>query len=411
MASGHVGQLQEVEEHNGDVTEDCFINEVVSEESDNEADDDETTGMDGTHECDGGSSSASSSARSVVTEFLPLEKAKSIVWNHFGFPARSGKFIQKDKRLRKEVYCKLCKRSLSYKGNTTNMIVHLQSRHSAAYSEIVDQLKTTGNAHSSASLSKNQPSIEDSFNKLAPLPRSSSRWKALTNSICYFLAKDLHPLSTVYDQGFLHMLKVFEPRYSPPDRTTFSRHYLTEMYTKEREKICKQTSGGLQWYAITCDGWTSRANHSYLSVTINNKWELKWFLLETGEMVEQHTAVNLANYLDEVLDRWNLPITQVSAVVTDNATNITAAIARLERQRIGCFSHTLQLSVQKALTLPVMSKAIARGKCLVSHFHTSVKSTNILHQKQRGLKHAEHKLIQVHFYFNHNDNNEVYISL
>ena len=27
------------------------------------------------------------------------------------------------------------------------------------------------------------------------------------------------------------------------------------------------------------------------------------FLLETGEMVEQHTAVNLPNYLEEVLDR------------------------------------------------------------------------------------------------------------
>ena len=57
---------------------------------------------DGTHECDGGSSSASSNATSglsAVTEFLPLEKAKSIVWNHFGFPARSGKFIQKDKPL------------------------------------------------------------------------------------------------------------------------------------------------------------------------------------------------------------------------------------------------------------------------------------------------------------------------
>ena len=27
------------------------------------------------------------------------------------------------------------------------------------------------------------------------------------------------------------------------------------------------------------------------------------FLLETGEMVEQHTSVNLPNYLEEVLDR------------------------------------------------------------------------------------------------------------
>ena len=138
MASENVVEEQEVEEVEEpleDITGDCFINEVVSEES--EANDDETT-TDGTHECDGGSSSASSSTSSIVTEFLPLEKAKSIVWNYFGFPAQSGKFIQKDKRLRKEVYCKLCKRPLSYKGNTTNMIVHLQSRHSAVYREIVD---------------------------------------------------------------------------------------------------------------------------------------------------------------------------------------------------------------------------------------------------------------------------------
>ena len=91
MATGHV--VEEVEEPLKDVTEDCFIyegNEEVTEESDdNVADDNETT-TDGTPECDGGSSSASLSATcgvTAVTEFLPLEKTKSIVWNHFGFPA------------------------------------------------------------------------------------------------------------------------------------------------------------------------------------------------------------------------------------------------------------------------------------------------------------------------------------
>ena len=110
-------------------------------------------------------------------------------------------------------------------------------------------------------------------------------------------------------------------------------------------------SDGLQWYAVTSDGWSSRANHSYISVTlhyVNNEWELKCFLLETREMVEQHTEINLANYLKEVLVHWNLPATQISAAVTDNASNITAAIARLEWQHLGCFSHTLQLSVLKA---------------------------------------------------------------
>ena len=43
---------------------------------------------------------------------------------------------------------------------------------------------------------------------------------------CQFLTTDLVPIDTVNDPGFRKMLKVLEPRYALPDRTTFSRHYL-----------------------------------------------------------------------------------------------------------------------------------------------------------------------------------------
>ena len=52
---------------------------------------------------------------------------------------------------------------------------------------------------------------------------------------------------------------------------------------------------GLQWCAVTSDDWSSRANRSYISVALHyvyNEWELKYFLLETGEIVEQHTYSN-----------------------------------------------------------------------------------------------------------------------
>ena len=147
-------------------------NDEESEEDDinSEVDDDDDLMI-----SDGGNANTTSDAN-VVTEYLPLEKAKSVVWTHFGFPARPGKFIQKDKRLRKEVFCKLCKQSLSYKGNTTNMIVHLQSRRPTEFNEISDQLKSGGGAQSSTTLPKCQPLIHDSFRKLTPL-WSSSRWK------------------------------------------------------------------------------------------------------------------------------------------------------------------------------------------------------------------------------------------
>ena len=63
--------------------------------------------------------------------------------------------------------------------------------------------------------------------------------------------------------------------------------------------------------------------------------------------------------------------------------------------RLACFSHVLHLAVQKALVVPEIVKAITRAKHLVVHFRHSVKSTNILRQKQRDLKFSEDKLKQV----------------
>ena len=61
-------------------------------------------------------------------------------------------------------------------------------------------------------------------------------------------------------------------------------------------------------------------------------------MLETVEITTEHTAVNLSSYLQESLGRWNLQSTQVSAAVTDNASNITAAISRMEWLHFGYFS-------------------------------------------------------------------------
>ena len=76
---------------------------------------------------------ASSSSVSEERMLLPLEKAKSGVWDYFGFPAQGGDFIEKDKKKRTTVFCKLCPKQLRYQGNTTNMIVHLQYHHRSEF--------------------------------------------------------------------------------------------------------------------------------------------------------------------------------------------------------------------------------------------------------------------------------------
>ena len=45
-------------------------------------------------------------------ELIPLEKAKSAVWDYFGFPAMNSQFKVKKKRM--EVYCKLWPKIMQY---------------------------------------------------------------------------------------------------------------------------------------------------------------------------------------------------------------------------------------------------------------------------------------------------------
>jgi len=76
----------------------------------------------------------------------------------------------------------------------------------------------------------------------------------------------------------------------------------------------------------------------------------------------------------------SLQSTQVSAVVTDNVSNVIAAINKLEWLHFGCFSYALQLGLQKTISLAdILVEQVV-------YFHSLVKSTNILRQKQQSLQ-------------------------
>ena len=74
-----------------DMADDVYIDETLEDE----LEDDEDVEIVEVHADDG--------------DNLLLEKAKSPVWEHFGFKAKDGQFVEKDKRKRTTVYCTLCK--------------------------------------------------------------------------------------------------------------------------------------------------------------------------------------------------------------------------------------------------------------------------------------------------------------
>ena len=221
------------------------------------------------------------------------------------------------------------------------------------------------------------------------LSRNSARLKMLNNSVCYFISKDMQPYQTVNDPA---MLGAFDPRYVPMDRKALANNYIPKLYDRERERICSELYN-VSYYALTTNIWTSRHNEAY-GITIhfvNATYQLKSYLLETLEFPEAHTGSSIAEELQEILKNWKLPQDKISAITTDNGTNIVAALEIVQWKRMPCFSHTLQLAVEVVLTLPEVSRALARCRHLVAH---SAKSTYLLKQKQVNLHQKTLALVQ-----------------
>ena len=333
----------------------------------------------------------------MSTELIPLEGATSAVWKYFGFPAKNGKFIQPDKKKRNKVNCKLCVKVITYSGNTTSMRAHLRDNHHKVYSDLLQSEKEKSLTSKSGGIEKQQ-TIAQAFKRTELIPRSSPRWNQLTDAVCFFIARDMQSFDTVNDPGFRHLLHKFEPRYIPPDRKTIATNYIPSLFEREKQRIHQQLKNVVN-FAVTTDIWTSRANHAYTGLTvhyIDSSYTLQCHLLETKEFPDSHTAVNIQEEVTKIFDDWGLSDKKLVGVTTDNGTNITRAVNLLgwSHCHLPCFSHTLQLGVEKAGGIPMIAKATACCRRLVGHFNHSAKACYLLRAKQEDLHHKKHALIQ-----------------
>ena len=98
-----------------------------------------------------------------LVELLPLENSTSVVWKFFGFPSCDGKMMESDKKKRKRVFCKLCKRDYYYVGNTTNLWQHLEEGHINEFCQAKEESKRD-----------NKSNLSSDKNNLHPLRNESS---------------------------------------------------------------------------------------------------------------------------------------------------------------------------------------------------------------------------------------------
>lgn len=255
------------------------------------------------------------------SEYLIPKKGNvsSVIWNWFGFVASDTE--QTAPR------CKVCL-AVATKGScTTNLLQHLKQRHAAEWERCCSLRKEQDRGSPSTATTK-QPSVLETFTNCIPYDKKGARWKAITDAVAMYIAKDMVPIYTVEKPGFIHLLKVLDPRYVLPSRKYFSDVALPQLYNSTRQRIAAELDG-VSFYSATTDLWSSRVMQPYLSLTlhfINDDWTLRSVCLQTAYFHDEHKGEIIAQVLKDALSSWNLPEDRLTCMTTDSGTNMLKAL-------------------------------------------------------------------------------------
>uniref|UniRef100_A0AAR2K029 BED-type domain-containing protein n=1 Tax=Pygocentrus nattereri TaxID=42514 RepID=A0AAR2K029_PYGNA len=327
---------------------------------------------------------------SAVEEELVMKRgASSVVWRWFGYKISD--------TLQTAVICKICKKQIITKGgNTSNLFHHLRKKkHPCQYEESQKSREESPASKVSNANPGKQHSITASLESCTPYDRKSKRWKEITESIAFCLAKDMMPIQTVQKQGFIQLIKKLDRRYNIPSRHYFSKTALPDMYEKARDQLAASLAC-VEFYASTTDIWSSRTTEPYLSLTvhyINSEWKLCSSCLETSYLPEDHTGQNIANDLREFLQSWRLKEENQVCVTTDSGANVVKAVKLNNWSRLSCFGHRLHIAIGKSLKDTRVDRAVSVGKKIVSAFSHSWKRQRALQEVQRDMGLPQHKLV------------------
>ena len=145
-------------------------------------------------------------------------KHTSPLWKHFALEIDKKGKVKNDE----EVVCWLCSKEVIAKGsNTSNLISHLHLHHPLQYIDYQKIQEEKSEKVSKTGASKgndvSQTTIVSTMEKLKKYDRSSKKWKQLTDSVTYFLAKDMLLLYSVETEGFQRIVKTFNSQNQLPN--------------------------------------------------------------------------------------------------------------------------------------------------------------------------------------------------
>ncbi len=285
--------------------------------------------------------------------------------------------------------CKHCRKEFKYHKSTTSLSYHMESKHAFASKPTGRDLSAQ---NSGESLS--QTTLSQYCDKAKPI--DSAKSSAITKGIAKWIAQSGRPINLAEDEGLQEVIRIASncSTYQLPSRMTISDR-IDSLYDVQKETIVKILAD-VPYIALTGDYWTSVANQSYLGVTahfIDHQWMLHSYALNVRHVEDRHLAENCAQHFLGVANAWSIN-EKVTTFATDNARNVTAAVARTPFVNVVCQAHTLQLAVNNAITAVGIDTTLAKCRKIVGHFKHSPANTMELHAQQALAELDEEVLVQ-----------------
>jgi hypothetical protein len=153
----------------------------------------------------------------------------------------------------------------------------------------------------------------------------------LTHLIGRMIAKDLLPYSIVEQEGFTEVLQFLCPEYKLPCAITFMNSIIPQIYVKERQKLQNIITKEFLHGSITTDGWSSRNQQHFTTLSLHYITEdflLRSFTLEMKPTESKSSEVQ-QQFIQEKLSTWNINRSNIVAGVTDNEKAAIKSIVKI----------------------------------------------------------------------------------
>lgn len=119
--------------------------------------------------------------------------------------------------------------------STTNLFHHLQQHHKVQHKECVKTRAVTQAKKPPQPSALKQTLLQASFTLGVPYKRTSDQWCDISKAAAFHIAKDMTPISTVEQTGFVQLLKT--QRHQLPSHIYFAREALLKMCTDVRASL------------------------------------------------------------------------------------------------------------------------------------------------------------------------------